>query len=537
MNSILSNKIYRIIKVCVNHPTLLFFISIVCMALIFYIPYVFSLPPSSIHLWRQTDCLSITRHYYDNNLNFLDTQLFNFLFKSHTSAKTLGEFPIIYYFVAILWKLFGVKIWIFRLVSLVLFVGALFSIYKVIVDITHEIRWSLFVVLILYTSPVFVFYSVSFLPDIHAISFSMLAISSFYSYFKRNFLFHFYFAMVLFSIAGMIKPTALIPFCMLIGLFFMHLGKINRIKGIFKPNIHHLFGSLLVISTNVLWLFWVRHYNDLYGGWFTYNVIFPVWNYSSSELGQYAMQFRSFLVNQAFSRTVLYSLVVITILIYSTLRKTDKFVGYTLTLAIFGGGCYVILFFKWDVHDYYLLTLFIIPLLIFTIGIVQLKQINPNMLGSKAIGLVAFLLLAYNIWYCRSNMELRYCPSSEKTYLSTSSEPEVNNFKYSHWSYQQHFQALNEIEPYLISIGIAQEDKVISLPDETFGASLFLMNKKGWTGYGLQLTNEGINERIDKGAKYLIVNNMEELTNKGIPQVFLSNEIGRYKNVHVYKLR
>jgi len=51
-------------------------------------------PPQSIHLWRQTNGLSITQMYYQYNTPFAKTEIHNQLADDATTGKSLGEFPI-----------------------------------------------------------------------------------------------------------------------------------------------------------------------------------------------------------------------------------------------------------------------------------------------------------------------------------------------------------------------------------------------------------------------------------------------------------
>ena len=61
------------------------------------------------------------------------------------------------------------------------------------------------------------------------------------------------------------------------------------------------------------------------------------------------------------------------------------------------------------------------------------------------------------------------------------------------------------------------------------------MNQKGWTNYGLSADSIIIKEKINLGARYLLINNKD--TNKGHTiQPFIKNKIGEYKNIDIYAL-
>jgi hypothetical protein len=99
-----------------------------------------------------------------------------------------------------------------------------------------------------------------------------------------------------------------------------------------------------------------------------------------------------------------------------------------------------------------------------------------------------------------------------------------------------HITKRNEkLRPYLRQLGIDKEDKVITLPDYTPNASLFLMGQKGWSDFYRITSHEHMNERIDKGAKYLIVADKQVLE-KEFLKPFLSNQIGYYDGITIFKL-
>jgi hypothetical protein len=77
----------------------------------------------------------------------------------------VGEFPIIYYAVAKIWKITGPQEWIFRLVqTLILFVG-LWCLFQVLHGLFRNWFWAGFTSLLLFTAPMLVFYGPNFFPD------------------------------------------------------------------------------------------------------------------------------------------------------------------------------------------------------------------------------------------------------------------------------------------------------------------------------------------------------------------------------------
>ena len=85
--------------------------------------------PYSMHQWRQADCLSFTKNYYEEGVNFFSPKIH---FQGSTEGKALSEFPLINYSVAGLWKVFGEHEYLYRFLVLALFFTALCFLFVMI---------------------------------------------------------------------------------------------------------------------------------------------------------------------------------------------------------------------------------------------------------------------------------------------------------------------------------------------------------------------------------------------------------------------
>ena len=117
------------------------------------------------------------------------------------------------------------------------------------------------------------------------------------------------------------------------------------------------------------------------------------------------------------------------------------------------------------------------------------------------------------------------------------SKEENDYWNWFHWQYNEKGVALESIKPYLRSIGIKKEDLVVSLPDQSPNISLFFMDQKGFTNLDYYDKSFGEKTSIYKslGAKYLIISDPSLLQDSTLIPL-LSNKIGEYKNVGIYKL-
>ena len=119
----------------------------VFIALLLFVSFLYSyhqtlsLRPQSIHQWRQCDCLSITMNYYMEDRNFLEPSIHRI--GECDNGKTISEFPIIYYTVAQLWKVFGYHEWISRLVNCLFLFAGLFALFKLCEDILQHSVWAI----------------------------------------------------------------------------------------------------------------------------------------------------------------------------------------------------------------------------------------------------------------------------------------------------------------------------------------------------------------------------------------------------------
>jgi hypothetical protein len=60
--------------------------------------------PRSVHAWRQADCASYAKNYFQNQQPFLQPQVFT---QTGTNGYTVSEFPVIYFFTGKLYHVFG----------------------------------------------------------------------------------------------------------------------------------------------------------------------------------------------------------------------------------------------------------------------------------------------------------------------------------------------------------------------------------------------------------------------------------------------
>ena len=184
----------------------------------FYYDSVLSKGPLNAHMWRQTDCLSITRNY-SQGVHFLQPEMDILLADNHSTGKTAGEFPILYYTVGIIWKYLGESYLTYRLFYLLILFAGIVAFYKSLKILFKAPFWAIVISALLFTSPVYASYGVSFLTDAPAFSFVLIGLYFLLQYHKKRSIKIFYLAMAFFALGGLIKISSLIAFLFLFIIF------------------------------------------------------------------------------------------------------------------------------------------------------------------------------------------------------------------------------------------------------------------------------------------------------------------------------
>jgi hypothetical protein len=489
--------------------------------------------PYSLHQWRQADCLSITNNYYVDNLNFLEPEV-NWV-GSKGNEKTVSEFPLIYFTVGNLWKVFGKHYFIYRLINLSIVLLGLFLLYKSFQHYLSDNFWSLAMVLFLFSSPLLAYYSNSFIANTPAFGFALIGLYFTSLYYQKFKIKHLYLSCLFFLLGGLLKLTALMPF---IGLLPIHLYFII-FKSQKKNKVQMALPLMGVFAFIVVWYSYAKYYNSQNISGIFLQGLLPIWELTSSEIKVIAVKLYNTVLPSYFNLSGL--LFIISIFIYSLVnyKKANKALLLLTASCFLGSFMFLLLFFKvFNVHDYYLTNLLIIvPLALITFFDI-LKRHYPSSLSLpavKAVGISVVLIMLYN-----ASLQTRIKYDSHDPFVKNSFifDEETQNFwNWYHWNYRETFTALETIEPYLRELGIERNDRVISMPDQSINISLFLMNQKGFSDFGYRDILEGdrIEKFIELGAEYLIINDSKAYS-RAYLKPYLTNKIGTYKNIDIYSL-
>jgi hypothetical protein len=502
------------------NPNYKFVFLLLILAVLYQYPSISFKRPQTIHHWRQSDCASFALNYYQSGMHFFHPQTNNLTSDNDTTSYTAtSEIPILYYFVAILYKIFGYHDFIYRILNTLIFLCGLFFLFKTLYYLLDNFFWSSTITLFFFTSPILVYYGNNFLTDSSAFAFVLVAWYFFIQFYQSNSQRSFYLSMLFFLIAGSFKIFALISFASISIVFIAELLGISRYRGkskLFSKPKAQIIPFLLIIIIIGGWAEYAHHYNYIHQSEYfsTSTRMFSLWNMDSASIHNVIEHVRKIWLNQFFHVSSLYMLGGLFLLTLIFIKKSNKFLSTINLLLFFGTITYVVIFFAiFQDHDCYTINLYIFLIFIFITFISLLKNHFVRIYNSPYIKVVFFLFLIFNVAHARKEIYNRY---------------------HGWWTEYPEYKDYHTITPYLRSIGIKPLDPIVCLPDYSH-FTLYLMNQRGWTEcMGNNKDSAGIALSVTRGAKYLIVNG-EEVLRRPYIQSFLSHPIGQYGLVRIYK--
>ncbi|HEX7410899.1 MAG TPA: glycosyltransferase family 39 protein [Bacteroidales bacterium] len=502
----------------------------------FYYDSVLNKGPLNVHLWRQTDCLSITRNYSEG-ASFFKPETNILLADDNTTSLSVAEFPILYYIVGMIWKLFGESYLSYRLFYLLILFAGLFAFYKSLRIILNNNFWATTISLLLFTSPVYVVYGVSFLTDVPAFSFVLIALYFFLQYHRKKAQKLLFISIAFFALAGLIKISSLIAFIFLFAILILESLSIKSLgkRKLFNCNKYEWTGFISVILVVISWYSYVEYFDALHGFKYSAGSIFPIWNVEKDAIGKLFININNFTSYVFFNRLMLFTLLIIGIINLFLWRRIPVFAYLTNIIIALGGIIYFILWASiLGIHDYYFTALLILFVGILIPFIWFIKTNHPDIFNGYPIKIFLVIFLSYNFVYCFVVVKLKTF-ASQGEFVFVGNQEFVNLMKWTNWDVSTNLNRFESMKPYIREIGIKKEDKVISLPDPSFNISLYFTNQKGWSDYLNYSKSEDIEKLIQKGAKYLFISDPKLLKEEFLAP-FLSNKIGDYKGIGIFKL-
>ena len=503
-----------------------------------YYKYLF-IEPQSIHAWRQMDCLSFAYNFFSGRATFFHPCLNNL--DTSGVGRAASEFPLIQYLIAQLWKLTAVSTALFRIVNLLFVMLGIFYIYRIFLYFSKQYYLAVFSAAIFASAPILAYYGITPLSDIQGLSLGSCGSYYLLRWLDENKNKHLIFGLVAFTFAGLFKLSAAFIYCTLLGFFILSL--LIPIKKYGATPTHKWPQLIWFAFPFLLWYVWysyVQYYNQIYNNGFFLIGILPIWNMSAANITKVAACLWKDTLPAWFHWPLLLVIFISAFIILLKNRKSllqDPFY-LQLALPFVAFFFYLLLFFAvFDVHDYYLLNMLLVLVIVWALLLKYCTLNFPVFLQSLSCKSLLVAATIYCTLYaaCFVNSRLGFHSVIKPQLLLGKRHAALFSWFASddklHWSVLQekHFDLKN--------YGVANDATILCLGDFTINRSLYLIKRLGYTNFNIPANNfaQFIIEKKQSGLNYILILDAEYLKNKDL-KPFLTNKVFQKNNTSLYKL-
>jgi hypothetical protein len=488
-------------------------VALVIFSLLYDFDRIINLRPQSIHHWRQTDCTSLVLNYYNHGLKFFKPEIHNHQSDNWNSGYAVGECPVFYYMIALLYKVTGPHEYIHRLLTILIFFFGLYGLFELCYSYFKDTLLSVLVPLLLFTAPIIVFYSLNFVID--PVPLSLCFWGYYYGLRNRELkpISDHYKASIFFVFAGLLKITAMMNvIAMIFGLLLITLTR-NSFRSNIKAFTKVVWPYVLTLLIAFSWVAFAKWYNHVHDSVYFSTRTWPYWQQTPQMIEE---------IKTSVSRHWIYDFyapfttkLLIGFFIFSLVmcyRISRELIGIFFML-IAGVIAFIILwFFAFRDHDYYYILLYVLPVFTVITTILIAKELLPKLLLVIQIGML--ILVIYNVRYASNKIYERYTEEYNDYFL---------------------YEGYYSIKPYLKELGIKKTDKVICIGDATPNTALYLIDQPGYSQFGID-SESSLRRAIEHGAKFLL-SSETAILNEPWLAARLEKQIGEHKNVKVFSLK
>jgi 4-amino-4-deoxy-L-arabinose transferase-like glycosyltransferase len=290
-----------------------------------------------------------------NRLNFFQPEVYSY---DSYYGKAACEFPVIYYFIAILNKLFGEHEYYLRVINLSIISLGFYHLFHLSCRLLRSVANALIFVFLFFSSTVLLYYSNNFLPDAPALGFTFSGWYFFYRYFYERSIRPVIWATVFFTLASLIKVTYFInPIAAFAALLLHDLLDEKDVKRTLRRNGRYITGFLISLAAVVGWYLYVAWYSARYHSEYFLTHSRPLWQMTNEEINE-AWDY----IRENWVHDYLYGKAILVITVLSivglVIGKVRDILYLQAVFLLIGSACYLVLFFhQFHYHDYYALAL------------------------------------------------------------------------------------------------------------------------------------------------------------------------------------
>ncbi|MBX3165331.1 MAG: glycosyltransferase family 39 protein [Bacteroidetes bacterium] len=465
--------------------------------------------PSIIHIWRQADCLSIAKNYYEEGMNFFQPKIHH---QGVEGGKAVSEFPILNYTAAALWKIFGEHEFIYRLIEYALLLLSQFVLLNTLLRFFKSQLLALFTVSVFLTSPLLAYYGVSFIADVPAFSLGLISFCLFYTFYRDKQLSFFYLALFTGTLAVLMKASALMGLSFL--LFFSVIDFLNlnarfKTEKLFQKKLLPVVFTSLAVLVVFAWYKYALYYNNNNNNGVFLLTVLPIWELDEGEIMYIGRQLFSGSFPVFLNRPMLFLIFAIAIYVSTNFKHLENFLRYAFVFSAGYFLAYLLFFFQvFSVHDYYLNNLMIFPAVtLFSFCSILYKR---EFIPANKTFFRSFLILSllFNSLYCAAYYRMRTIKNDNMAnWYPFITEEEKSLYDWVFWDYGISTQRIENFGSVLKSHGVKRDDFVLSIPDFSFDVSLYFLDQKGFT-IGRQNFIEDttvLNRFFNKNIKYVVM--------------------------------
>lgn len=453
--------------------TAIYFLLFVLIALANGYQSWLTLPPASIHQWRQADGAALAMHYAEHPDPF-SPEVQN-LFQA-VDAHAVGEFPLLYWLAGLASRIPGAPEYPLRWIGLALLFAAGWAFGWMMLQQVKRPEIAVLAAGLLLTSPVLIYYGPGFLPDAPAFCFVVLMAAGLQKAVKSNYPGWLGAGAAFALLAVLLKLSmAILPISLLFSWGWMKFNQ-KPLPPVFRNPVLLTGAAVLVALFSLLFYQWTSVYNREHHAAYFLATTRPIWHYDAAFIREtlWMMLRRNLLLLASPGLYLVTGAGLYFLVIY---WKSSSLFVKTLTLVLFSGGLtYSLLWFRMlREHDYYYLCLLAIPAFLCWYAIPRLSEI----FGEKKLLWGLIISLATSIWYGQMVMNKRF-------YF-------VNHPENSWALPASAFLTTEQVA----KAGIPKQAHVLCPQDQSPNISLFALKRQGWTAW-----NFGPNITLDTLESY-----------------------------------
>ncbi|MFH0896329.1 MAG: hypothetical protein V2A54_18000 [Bacteroidota bacterium] len=480
--------------------------------------------PAYMHAWTQSDRYSLSLGYVDNNLNFFQPNMNNIMpnpdfvpEKAAETGITAVDFPMNEYIVAAIMTVSGsTKPLIFRLFILLYSLLGLFYLFRFSLRNTASPVSSYFVLIFVFTAPVFCYYQNGFLPSITAVANMFIGWFYYSHYYEKKRSRNLYAAILFFTLAALTRKPFLI---FLFSIFLYHLYQFWKTKKLNKPvciAFGASFGAIVLVS--IYNYFLSKNYGNAFLGSLMPGESFE--EYGSIIKQIFNSWFHTYLTSYHY---IALGVIFLTGLYFIKKHGPRKgFHRFLLYQALIGMLFSVVYFAamakQFIAHDYYFLDSFFVPitlLLIYFLSSIREVKVIPRIPWPIIFAIFSLLFVMQN----KKIQARRYTTGPWDRIEIT----------------RQNFKGSAE---FLDKLGISRDTRILVLDAYTTNMPLIQLERKGFAL--LDTKPEKIKRALDWNYDFVVIQNqflISDVVDQYPPIINRLIKIGDNGKISVFKRR